>query len=88
MAAESRTVGTVVLAELADGQKYLQVSIDIDCPICGQYTAVFMGHHLRAIRQILSDAIDEHPDQTLRETDVRTLETLKFSGPSNDPETS
>lgn len=88
MAPESRTLGTSILVELPSGERYLVAEITIDCPVCGQHTVRFAGHHLRALRSFLTDTIDQYPEHTLKEGDVHTLERLQFSGPGNDPRSS
>lgn len=88
MALKSRTTGSAMAVEMADGRKFLMVDVTIDCDVCGTHTVRIAGHHLRAIRQFLTETIDEFPELCLREGDVQALESLRFSGPSNNPETS
>ena len=88
MSEPSRTTGTSTMVDLPSGDQFLLVDIAIDCPVCGQHTVRFAGHHLRAIRNFLTATIDEYPDLTLKDGDVHTLERLEFRGPANDPRSS
>ena len=88
MSDQARTTGTAMVVELPSGGTFLLVDIAIDCPVCGQHTVRFAGHHLRAIRNFLTSTIDEYPDLTLKDGDVHTLERLEFTGPGNDPRSS
>ena len=60
------------------GDETLVVQIAIDCPLCGQYTVTFAGHHLRMIRDALIEMIDLHPGLTGRDTDVQTVEKIQW----------
>ena len=88
MSVQSRTIGTTTVVSLPSGGTFLLTDIQIDCPVCGQHTVRFAGHHLRAIRNFLTETIDQYPELTLKDGDVHTLERLEFSGPSNDPRNS
>jgi hypothetical protein len=83
--APSRTTGTSICLELTTGEQYLVVDIAIDCPACGSHTVRFAGHHLQAIRQFLTETIDQYPELTLKNGDLAVVERLAFQGPGNDP---
>jgi hypothetical protein len=76
---------TVTRVKLTDGQEFLLVQIEIECPVCGAQQIEFHGHHLRMIRDMVIEAIDLHPDLT-GEEEVQTLSRLQFRGPGpSDP---
>lgn len=77
--AQPRTIGTAIMGELPTGEKFLIVQFEIACDVCGPAKFQVAGHHLRAIRNFITQVIDEFPDLTLREEDIKTLEHLKFS---------
>ena len=62
--------------------KLLVVEIDIDCPDCGQQTIKVVGHHLKALRNLLMEFIDLHPDLTGDEAGIEVLNRINFSGSS------
>lgn len=65
---------------------FLLVRIDVDCPECGTYAIDLVGHHLRAIRDLLIEFIDLHPDLVGEEHNIAVKERLQFGGrPDNDP---
>ena len=86
---QSRVKGTATKVTLTDGQEFLLVEIAIDCPSCGRYLIPIAGHHLRAVRDVLIEMIDLHPDPKLTGTDagLKVLERLQFSGSPSDPTT-
>jgi len=84
--ATSRTTGTSILLELPTGERCLLVDIAIDCPACGQHLVRFAGHHLQAIRTFLAEVIDEYPELTLKDGDLKVSERLTYHGPGTDPE--
>lgn len=61
---------TEILVELAAGEKVLIVQIEIECERCVQpLRYVIPGHHLKLVRDMLTDAIDAHtdlPQETVR----------------------
>jgi hypothetical protein len=84
----SRTRGIATVIETTDGARALMVTIEIDCGLCGQHTVRFAGHHLQAIRDVLIEFIDLHPDLMHDEAERKVIERLTFKAPSNDPSTS
>lgn len=58
----------------------LLVEVAIDCPECGQHVVRFAGHHLRALRNLLVEFIDLHPDLCGDESGIEVLSRLQFEG--------
>lgn len=59
------TAGKAVLMEMpaeAGGGKLLVVEIEITCPDCGHQQHRFAGHHLKAIRDLVIEWIDQFPE--------------------------
>ena len=86
---ESRVKGTATKITLPSGQEFLVVEVAIDCPSCGRYLLPIAGHHLRAVRDVLIEMIDLHPDPKLTGTDagLKILERLRFESTPGDPTT-
>lgn len=80
--------GKAIVIEHPDSPgKLLLVEIDVNCPDCGQYSIGLVGHHLKAIRDLLVDFIDLHPDLTGSDAGVEVLQRYGFSGrPTQRPE--
>lgn len=76
---------TSVKVALPSGEEFLMLEITIDCPACGQYTMRIAGHHLRMIRDMLIETIDQYPDLTGKDGDVQVLNRLRAAGPVGDP---
>lgn len=77
---QARTRGTFTVIQLTNGERLLVAEIGIDCDVCGQHTVRYAGHHLRAIRDLLIEAIDLHPELTRKDAEIQTLERLRFGG--------
>lgn len=59
--------------------KELVVEIDIACADCGGVGTIRLpGHHLRAIRDLLTEFCDAHPDLT--KANPRTVTRTTFAG--------
>lgn len=63
------------------------VEIDIDCPMCGEQHLQIAGHHLRALRNLIIEFIDLHPDMTGEEAGITNIGRTTFEGTASpDPE--
>lgn len=82
---ESHTKGVATKVTLPDGREFVVIEIEIDCPACGHYALQVAGHHLRAVRDIVIEMIDLHPDLTGRDDDLQVLERLRFDSRPGDP---
>jgi hypothetical protein len=51
----------VVEAVSDHGEKELVVQLQIACPACGEVRLVVHGHHIRGLRDILIDLLDQFP---------------------------
>ena len=81
--AKSHLVGRAILITHPEAPgKLLVVEIDIDCPDCGQQTIKVVGHHLKALRNLLMEFIDLHPDLTGDDAGIEVLNRINFSGSS------
>ena len=65
----------------ADGAVLL-VRILIDCPLCGNSLIEVFGHHLHAIRDVIVEAIDRHPELTTETSSVTVMDRLRIAGSS------
>lgn len=72
-----------VLVELTTGEKTLVVRIAIACESCGTIQYVIPGHHLKLVRDMLTDAIDAHTD--LPETTLQVGERVGVVIPGGAP---
>lgn len=83
---KSRLLGRAVLLEQGE-HRALIAEVAIDCPDCGQFVVRFAGHHLRALRNLLTEWVDEFPDLCGNEAGLEVLrrETERFSGGGGDP---
>jgi hypothetical protein len=83
---ESRSLGRIFMVESETGEKALLVEILINCPVCGTDRIRLAGHHLRMVRDICIDAIDQYPE--LSGTEPRVVNHTDFKGRMNDPSSS
>lgn len=51
----------IVEAHGDQGEKELLAQIAIDCAACGPITLVIPGHHLRTVRDVIVDLLDQFP---------------------------
>lgn len=85
MKIQSRLRGTTTVMTLVneDGsapEEVLALQVEISCPICGDHAAVFAGHHLRSLRNLLLETIDQHPGLCGDEAGISVVNRLKFGG--------
>lgn len=84
---ESRSTARIFYWEALDGTPaQLVVEIEIHCPRCGEQRIRIVGHHLKMIRDVCIDAIDQHPELT--STEPQVTDRMRITGRSNDPSTS
>lgn len=84
--AESRSTARIFYWEACEGAPaQLVVEFDIHCPACGEQRIRIAGHHLKMIRDICIQAIDQHPELTV---EPRITERQAIKARSNDPSTS
>ena len=66
---QARVTGRTIVVQLPTGQRYLVLQVSIDCPDSCQpgtsYEVLITGHHLPLVKQIIDEAIAEHPDLTI-----------------------
>lgn len=62
--------------ELPEGGTYLLVTIKILCPHCGEIQIELPGHHLRALRNLLVEYVDQYPHLTGFNDELKVLERL------------
>lgn len=88
MSLKSHTTGKAIVISFPDQEeKLLVVEITLDCPSCGAHTVKFAGHHLRAIRDLMIEFCDLHPDLIGPEAGLQVLKRLHMAGTSTpDPE--
>lgn len=53
---------TTILTELTTGDKMVWASIVITCEGCGTLTYTIPGHHLRMVRDMVTEALDTYGD--------------------------
>lgn len=81
---QSHGTCTATKITLPTGEELLVVEIAIDCPYCGHYAIRLAGHHLRLVRDALVEMIDLHPALTGKDDDVKTIQKLQFTGPTQE----
>lgn len=80
---KSSLIGRSVIVEFPDSpEKLLIVEVEIDCPSCGQHLVRFAGHHLRALRNLLVEIIDLHPELVGDEAGLDVIKRMTFKGTS------
>lgn len=82
---QAKILGKAVVITLPeiDGEpevSALVVEIGIDCPDCGTHVVRYAGHHLRSIRDLLVQWIDEYPELCGAEGGHKVAERLSFRG--------
>ena len=81
MKIQSTVTGRAILIQLPDDpEEMLIVEIEIECPSCGQHAIRLAGHHLRAIRNLLMEFVDLHPNLCGDEAGMKVLNRMKFAG--------
>jgi hypothetical protein len=63
-----------------DGSEVLVVTIEIDCPACGQTTLHFYGHHILTLQKILADHAAQYPDLVGQSTELAVLDRYRIQG--------
>lgn len=86
MAVAKSTARTYVVTPLDGSAPFLFVEFLIDCPECGVDRIRIAGHHLKMVRDVCLEAIDEHPE--LVGKDPQLVRETTIVGRSNDPSTS
>lgn len=77
---------TEMLVELTSGEKILVVQIEIDCEGCGRTLRyVVPGHHLKMVRDMLTDAIEAHADLPTGTIKAGGRTTVVIPGGPKDP---
>lgn len=80
---QSRLTGKAILVSHPahpDIAPVMLVEVDIDCPICGEQHIQIAGHHMRALRDLLVEFIDAHPNLRGEETGIEVVNRLTFEG--------
>lgn len=52
----------VVVTPRDGSPSFLIVEIEVDCQVCGGFTAELAGHHLRALSEALGQVVAENPE--------------------------
>jgi hypothetical protein len=87
MSEPSHATAQIIVATTPTGQSELIVRIQLDCPRCGPQQILLAGHHLRLIRDVLIETIDDYPELTQAEYQ-QIGPTQKITSQGNDPSTS
>jgi hypothetical protein len=78
--ADPREIQYRVVAQVSvpdeNGYSFLSLVITIDCPVCGVVEMVLPGHHLKRLRDLLTELVDEFPVQTGNATAKREFEQM------------
>lgn len=81
---KSSLVGkTIVISHPEVEGELLVVEVEIDCPDCGKVGYQFMGHHLKAVRNILIEYCDQYPQLTGSDAGLEVVKRLQFTGTSS-----
>lgn len=70
-----------------NGKGEVVVQILISCPICGDQEIQLAGHHLQSIRDLLVQAIELHPDETIGAAKQLITDSYTMKGRVGDPST-
>ena len=84
--AQIKVSSRVFMIEPVEGDPYVVVEIDIECPQCGTIEMRLAGHHLQTVRDVCISAMDQYPALTKIESHV--VEHYEIHGRANDPSTS
>ena len=77
---QSHLTGHAIVATFPDGAQALFVQIAIDCPACGRAEWQVAGHHLRALRKLIDEFIDLHPELVGEESGMEVVQRMTFGG--------
>lgn len=80
---ESRVRSQIIMVDPVEGAPFLLAEFTIDCPFCGAQRIQIAGHHMRLIRDVLIQAIDDYP--ALTQVGAQIIEQYTITGPGNDP---
>jgi hypothetical protein len=69
----AQVVGRAMIVTFPDGERGLFGEILIDCPHCGELRLSLPGHHMRVVRNLLIEWIDEHPELTGSDGQIKEL---------------
>ena len=73
-------------AETPDGPLVV-AQIEVDCPMCGALRYVIPGHHLRMLRDVLIDVIDQAPEAAGPEATAHLRAADRLTFPLDGPAT-
>lgn len=73
----------IYMIQPVEGDPFVLVEIDIACPVCGSQRLQLAGHHLRTVRDVCIQAIDDYPELTRVESTI--VEHYQVRGRANDP---
>jgi len=73
----------IIRVEPIEGDPFLVVEIDIGCPICGVVELRLAGHHLRTVRDVIIEAIDQYPELTKCESQVVDRYAIRSRAPGD-----
>lgn len=77
-----------MVVESADrAQRGLIFEFKVECPDCGDFGVRIAGHHLRHLRNLLVDVIDQFPDLCGSEAGLELLRREQITGKVDDPTT-
>lgn len=57
----TQRVQSVIVTPRDGAPPLLFVEIDVNCQVCGGFTAVIAGHHIKALTQALSEVVEANP---------------------------
>ena len=76
---DAKVLSRAIVIATEEGGKALLCEIEIECPDCGDYVVMFMGHHLKAIRDSLTEIIEHYPD-LVEGGEIKHMGVTQWSG--------
>lgn len=86
----SANVRAYTLRAEKDGEAVVVAQIEIRCPECGEEPLVYVipGHHLRTVRDVLIDILDQQPDVVDAGVQLQKTQRATFTVPGDAPKKS
>lgn len=79
---KSLLTGRTIIATETNGRRSLHVQIDVDCPECGTFALYLPGHHLRALKQVVDEAVEQYGELVGEAARLEVVRRETFSGQS------
>lgn len=83
--ASTQRVRSIVVTPRDGGQPFLILEIEVDCAVCGGFTAEIAGHHLRALGEAITEVVGENPSLCGEPMDQNRKQRTEWQGTAPGP---